>query len=140
MICKKCGEDKPNCDFYYSTCGRYVTSCKQCARNRMKKWREDNAEYVKGEKLKYYDDITLEKYNELLQKQNNVYAICGGLDKDRRLAVDHNHETNEVRQLLCSVCNRVIGMIHEDINKLELIRDYLIKYSIIREKFDFQHD
>lgn len=59
--------------------------------------------------------ITLEEYDELLEKQGGLCAICSqpeSLTKDGKLhkmAVDHNHETMQVRGLLCMNCNTRLG-------------------------------
>lgn len=34
--------------------------------------------------------------------------------RTKRLAVDHNHRTGEVRMLLCSTCNNVVGHYRDD--------------------------
>jgi len=53
-------------------------------------------------------------------------AICGGVnDIDRRLSVDHNHDTGEVRGLLCNRCNRAIGLLGDSIDILESAISYL---------------
>lgn len=59
--------------------------------------------------------LTVEQYDELLQKQNGVCAICKRPEtiilnwKLKPLAVDHCHETNRIRGLLCAQCNVGIG-------------------------------
>ena len=59
--------------------------------------------------------ITVEEYDALFAKQNGVCAICEkpeNLTKDGKLhalAVDHNHETMQVRGLLCMNCNTRLG-------------------------------
>jgi hypothetical protein len=64
--------------------------------------------------------ISEAEYQELLEKQAGVCAICGREEaatyrgKIKRLAVDHDHETEEIRGLLCSNCNRMIGLAAED--------------------------
>lgn len=45
----------------------------------------------------------------MLEMQGGVCAICGGKDKNFRLAVDHCHQTGKIRGLLCSACNKAIG-------------------------------
>lgn len=44
------------------------------------------------------------------------------------LAVDHNHETGEIRGLLCGKCNRAFGLVNEDpevvLNLLEYARHH----------------
>lgn len=66
--------------------------------------------------LKHKWGLTPEQYDELLNKQNGKCAVC---DKHHtefksRLAVDHNHLTNEIRGLLCQNCNHFIVSNHTD--------------------------
>lgn len=71
--------------------------------------------------------ITLEQYDELLERQMFQCPVCLR-HKDEfptRLAVDHNHITGEVRGLLCNYCNhRLVGR-HRDAAILRRIADYL---------------
>ena len=48
-------------------------------------------------------------YDELLEAQGGGCAICGRAPATRRLCVDHDHKTLEVRGLLCYLCNYFIG-------------------------------
>ena len=50
--------------------------------------------------------ITLLEYARLLEKQKGKCAICDTYPKKKRLAVDHDHETGQIRGLLCGTCNR----------------------------------
>ncbi len=58
--------------------------------------------------------ITLEDYERLLSAQNGVCSICGRRDRNKGLAVDHDHRTGLVRDLLCGRCNPAIGFLQED--------------------------
>ena len=56
--------------------------------------------------------ISLDEYQTLLANQNFACAICEVEISDelaykgkRPVAVDHNHETGDVRGILCSKCN-----------------------------------
>lgn len=75
--------------------------------------------------------ITLEQYNEMFERQGGVCAICKKpetwlyRDKVRALAVDHDHETGRVRGLLCGNCNRAIGQMLDDPERLRRAADYL---------------
>jgi Recombination endonuclease VII len=71
--------------------------------------------------------ITLEQYNNLLEKQDYCCAVCGKHQNEekKRLSVDHNHATGEIRGLLCTMCNyRHVGK-HRDSSLLRRIADYL---------------
>jgi len=71
--------------------------------------------------------ITLEQYNNLLEKQDYKCAICLKPQKEekRRFAVDHDHVTNEIRGLLCNYCNhRIVGR-HRDSALLLRVVNYL---------------
>ena len=52
--------------------------------------------------------ITLEEVNELHTKQQGLCAIC---QKKDRLALDHDHSTGKVRELLCYRCNLSLGLV-----------------------------
>jgi hypothetical protein len=45
---------------------------------------------------------------ELFKKQKGRCAICGKSQSDfkRRLNLDHNHKTGQIRGLLCYYCNK----------------------------------
>jgi len=60
--------------------------------------------------------MTPSEYSALLAKQNGVCAICGGHDKNRVLAVDHDHKTGKVRGLLCAACNSALERLDNDIS------------------------
>lgn len=69
-------------------------------------------------------------YDELLARQNGVCAICGSSHPRRkqstRFCVDHDHETGQVRGLLCGPCNTMIGLAREDIDVLNNAIIYLV--------------
>lgn len=81
--------------------------------------------------------ITLEQYNSMLIKQNNVCAICKLPETEiirtsgklRKLCVDHDHKTGEVRSLLCMGCNTTLGKIKEDVNIAIAIARYIQKHN-----------
>lgn len=68
----------------------------------------------------------LEYYNTLLAEQDNKCAICRGLFLQKtRLCVDHCHTTNSLRGLLCHTCNRIIGLLQDNIKIVENATEYL---------------
>lgn len=73
--------------------------------------------------------ITIQEYNEMFVAQEGSCGICEThvLDlKQNHLFVDHNHETGEVRELLCSPCN--LNLI-EDVDLLEKQIKYIKRNS-----------
>lgn len=80
--------------------------------------------------------ITVEQYWEMYQAQGGVCAIClcpermvlKRTGKLRRLCVDHDHMTNEVRALLCGPCNIAIGQLITSENCLRAA-EYLVFHT-----------
>lgn len=80
-------------------------------------------------RLKRVYGITLDQYMSLLTNQGGCCAVCRRDHKmfNRRLSVDHNHETGEIRGLLCLLCNyRLVGR-HKQGVLLRSAADYLDK-------------
>ena len=52
----------------------------------------------------------------MLEAQDGVCAICGKTPQQniKRLYVDHDHETGDVRGLLCQQCNIGLGAFRDD--------------------------
>lgn len=66
------------------------------------------------------------EYERMFVAQGNVCKICGNAcTTNRRLAVDHDHETGKVRGLLCHRCNRGLGFFCDDTGLLLKAFTYL---------------
>lgn len=62
----------------------------------------------------------------MLSNQDGGCGICEeSPNRDKALDVDHNHDTGEVRGLLCNTCNRGLGMLGDDVATLKSAIDYL---------------
>lgn len=92
-----------------------------------KEWRKRNPEKAKGSDLKTKFGLSYQDYLDLQQKQNYSCKICLQKDEENNtsLVVDHCHETGKIRGLLCSNCNRGIGMLQDNVNVLQNAIDYL---------------
>jgi len=55
--------------------------------------------------------LTQENYWEMFKSQGGVCALCGNPPEKRRLGVDHNHITEQIRDLLCQSCNVYVGQV-----------------------------
>ena len=64
-------------------------------------------------------------YDWQLACQGGGCAICGEPPKARRLHIDHDHLTGQVRGLLCWTCNATIGRAHDDAARLRVASCYL---------------
>ena len=70
-------------------------------------------------------EISPTVYDDMLEKQHGKCAICHEPPTTRNLAVDHNHETGEVRSLLCSACNTALGLLKEDPARIRALLNYV---------------
>lgn len=77
--------------------------------------------------LKEQYGLTLDQHNDMIKTQAGLCAICG---KKKKLNIDHNHKTGQVRELLCRNCNyKVLGLIEKDMNLVMKAIAYLKKWS-----------
>jgi hypothetical protein len=92
----------------------------------------------KGMKLTYRYGISMQEYEQLLEQQNGVCAICvRGPEEVGVLAVDHDHRccpTEKtcgkcIRSLLCTDCNISIGRFNDDVERLERAAEYLKSFA-----------
>jgi hypothetical protein len=94
--------------------------------------------YSRAKGLQRRYGITEEDYNTLLEVQGGKCAICGSTQgrmhaatgEPRHLAVDHDHETGEIRGLLCDGCNQGIGLLGDDPNRLADAAAYLMRAQL----------
>ena len=89
-------------------------------------WRVANRQKTKAYSLKNKYNLSLEVYESMILSQNGVCLICGnGPSHGKPLVVDHNHETGEVRGLLCTYCNLGLGMFKDSKELLTAALEYL---------------
>lgn len=100
------------------------------------KTRKQNKTAVQRYRLKRYYDLSVETYNTMLAAQNGVCAICKCPETGRNqsgelkpLSVDHNHDTGQVRGLLCTQCNYMVGHCRENREYLLAAVRYLDKHA-----------
>ncbi|MFE9003052.1 endonuclease domain-containing protein [Streptomyces sp. NPDC007875] len=131
--CRSCHEVKPADDFYRHQGGRRV-HCKGCMRKR------DRARYAATNgKDRVFDlslrrlyGITLEQYKAKAAEQEGKCGICQEVpDTDRRMHVDHDHATGQLRDLLCHHCNLLLGNAKDSIERLRQGIAYLERHSAL---------
>ena len=107
--CNDCGltaEDEEFLKWYAGTRQRYRHSpyCNECRKRRI---RDGARKQVHG--------LSAEDFQAMKEAQEGLCAICGGPPvRDKELCVDHDHETGEIRGLLCVRCNAMLGHAKDD--------------------------
>ena len=98
----------------------------------LREWRKANPEKAKNTDLKKMYGISLDRYLEMSEEQGHKCKICGEkektLDKNgvpRKMPVDHCHKTNKIRGLLCTACNRALGLFKDDPKILRCAARYI---------------
>ena len=81
--------------------------------------------YKEDKRLQKTYGITIADYDRMHEEQQGQCAICGRHQSvlSYRLYVDHDHETGKVRQLLCSSCNALVGIV--ETGKLTAVLVYI---------------
>lgn len=76
--------------------------------------------------------LTLEDVAAMFHKQDGRCAICGAfldLSNMYSYAIDHCHETGQIRGMLCKLCNASLGGFRDSQVLLKKAGDYLKKYQ-----------
>jgi len=124
--CKTCNIELNEFNCNHTRTGFYP-ECKVCqseyAKNYRNKRIEANPNYTKEKHWKSRG-VSPEQYKEMWENQDGKCAICRQ-ESDKKLCIDHNHETDEVRALLCYRCNSLLGLLNDDYDFLWKIYEYL---------------
>ena len=123
-VCSTCGVEKPSVEFGLDKRGAngHHYRCTRCC--------------VNSALLRQYG-ITIEEYETQFEKQEGLCACCGKPESEffngvrKRLAVDHNHKTNMVRELLCRRCNVMLGFIETetDVDLVASLQNYSKRHN-----------
>jgi hypothetical protein len=96
-----------------------------------KAWRDANKEHIKAhgrkQRLKKLYGITLEEFDAILLSQGSRCKICRTDDpgKTGYWCVDHCHNTDRVRGILCNPCNLALGYVKDTPATLKAMIRYL---------------
>ena len=140
--CVACGEIKP-LEFYTKNAASpdgHIGTCKACKAKQQRERRLKakaasvptdkalkDAKRRRNNHLKVNDEIDELTYRKMYEEQHGVGAICKHPESiaGRQLCVDHSHITGDVRGLLCSNCNRGIGLLKDSPELLRNAFHYL---------------
>ena len=139
-VCRVCKEEKEETEYYHvnrrgSNPEARHTECKKCA---IKRIRASQSQTLERRRDRHYSrryGISLERFEEMVLEQDGKCAICettepGG--KHNQWAVDHDHESGDVRELLCKDCNIVLGLVEDSPEHLQRLIDYILKHNAKR--------
>lgn len=129
--CTACYEFKKFTEYKFHKDGNFGLSyeCKDCLRKREEARLGTRPDYWRQHDLKKSFGIILEDYNLMYNNQQGNCLICRKhFDK---LFVDHCHETEKIRGLLCRHCNFGIGHFFDSPAIIQQAERYLS---------DYQHD
>lgn len=143
--CYACKEDK-ECKHFskdYRTKDKLTGICRKCNTFRASQWIKNNRERF-NKKCRERGDhkkqskrdrelvrkygITGKQYDEILEEQKGVCALCKELrltGNQKRMHVDHDHKTKKVRGILCQSCNTGLGKFRDDTELLKEAIKYL---------------
>ena len=131
--CRTCGVEK-SLDHYYNAKHHKdgkMNICKPCDTERRRMHNEKNPDMRKNRDLKWRYGISLEQWDQMYLEQEGKCAACGihQSEIDKVFCVDHNHETGEVRSLLCNPCNSTVGFAKESSDRLRACADYMETFN-----------
>lgn len=144
--CSICKTSKPLTEYYFRVDKPRIrrSVCKACTQAARDKWRKENPEKARAEAKRYYHaDTTRQRSYRLQSKygwtladftarlvaQGGKCAVCKMAAVKGRWAVDHNHETGRVRDILCDDCNVALGRFRESIPTLRSAIVYLRNHA-----------
>lgn len=148
VACRKCKKEFPQTEeYFYRNNDSFRRVCKDCVLEQNKNYVKKNKEKVckrrrtryseasktrhrkRIETFRYKYKITEKEVQALLDSQKGCCAICKKSlvfpDSKKSYAVDHNHETGEVRGLLCGECNKALGLMKESKEAILQMLNYI---------------
>lgn len=137
--CRKCAKG-----FYQKNKGKILgqhkeyykenAECKKAYQNEYRKAKaEEIPNWKKLKEMAYKTGKTYEEveawFNKQWMKQQAQCAICGKVFCDDDDCIDHDHDTNELRGLLCKLCNAGIGMLKDSPEVCMKASEYLTTFK-----------
>lgn len=123
-VCSCCGLDLPCLKFQRDPSKKHgvTTFCRGCKLGH----EPDVRRAQRGRGRHHTGLINWGEYEGMVEAQDGLCAICGRPEttrscasgEPRRLSVDHDHVTGQVRGLLCHGCNVAIGHFGDDVEVL----------------------
>ncbi len=125
--CSRCEVTKPTIEFHRRSASKdgLRSACKACVASEVRT-RPNHKEYET--KIKRVYGIDLNQYNIMFENQNGSCKICGTEEPGcgrSYFCIDHDHQTGDVRGLLCNDCNVGIARFKDNTDFLQSAINYL---------------
>lgn len=108
---------------------RFPVICHDCREDGIKEEKAAKAIANRRAYLKRTYGITLEQWDAIFESQDKKCGnpLCPRTDPgdDHKWHLDHDHETDEIRGIICYWCNIGIGMFGDSVDRLQGAVDYL---------------
>lgn len=120
-VCRNCHEWKDSSWFRVAPGYKFglFSWCRTCESAKRLVNHHKNPESARWRHVKYKYGIGKTDYDRMVDEQNGACAACGATEGQPRLGkgerywlhIDHDHDTGEIRGLLCYRCNNGIGLL-----------------------------
>ena len=144
--CSECKEAKLVSDFYVRKASPdgLAYLCKVCDLRLRKEYCESNRDKIREQRKEFRrrnkERLSIAKnrakcppevFARLFEEQKGCCAICNLHQSNmrRRIAIDHDHVTKDIRGLLCDKCNRCLGLLQDSEEVLQSAIRYLKKFK-----------
>ncbi len=116
-----------------------VAFCSQQCKNGIRNGTAKQSMASRRVNLRRKYGMTVEGYDVMRDSQDARCALCGTNEPNGRVSkhtdaywlhVDHDHESGQVRSLLCANCNTALGKMNDDPQLLRAAADYLDRWSV----------
>ena len=133
-VCGGCNKEKCVSEFHGKSRGKFCSVCRKTRNDLVNRSR--TKEEMKSSFIKSKYGITLDEYKKMWDEQKGLCAICNKPETRKSryggiclLHIDHDHETNNVRGLLCNLCNKALGYFRDNPQLIRNGLNYLIKFK-----------
>jgi hypothetical protein len=102
--------------------------CKICRNEQQRTRRAANPARYRSYDLTKRFGITMDDQARMFKSQGSCCKVCGSTEPNDPYGqwhIDHDHNTGEVRAVLCGKCNRTLGSARDDSSRLRALADYL---------------
>lgn len=107
----------------------HAARCKACLKADRKARPEVYRKYKRNTHLRVQYNIGIDDFERLMVAAGGRCQICGASGsksiRKKHLCIDHDHTTGRIRGILCDTCNRGIGLLGDNPDRIRAAASYL---------------